>query len=645
MLAVDLTRSDPVNSPFLYDVFTGTHSEFLNGHFAALLPKDPRDGAPGTEQLAAVLNTVRVAGNLPFLGKKEWHLGLDGDALKRAAKHNQHVHEGVQCVQPYGPGIQQAQGHQLFGVGYVLKAGHRQGMHAHGQGGSTPSSGGGAHPGQVRDEQSGWYQLHVGYRIGAGTLMLRLGGIGAPVLWLHLPHGAVWVMTRQGAGEFEVAPPPAHEPLQLRVHRRVHHGVPKLRKGIDSEVMITVMNKLSARAGSPEEALRAVLAGIVAQMRGKAGSAAMAPPGVFPDSLTVPGPAVMVPESAEAPWDALMDEDAGDEPEELQEAQDGGPAGAAAAPDQEDGSEPAELQGARDEGLAGTDAVAAAAEPGEDTELEPTQLLEAGEGGCPAVSSAEPGEDTELEPTQLLEAQDGGPAGAAGAPDEASGHEPAEAGAASEAGSPAGAVGAAAAAEPGPEMRQLLESLEVTESLGIRATIALVRTLDKKQLHERLRASGDGRTAWDLTHPAVRTWLAADYYAHSPDAEAVRQLLTADELASLEAACGEDLLEAALRMCSGNLNSVHLTPEQRNGAADRHGAGRVPYTQCSGFSILALEAAGGEPTANAKLDELNFVNGRNQRAVRAAQMLPPELKGPVKSCWKLMSLTDARAAQ
>ncbi|KAL4418877.1 hypothetical protein ABPG77_010046 [Micractinium sp. CCAP 211/92] len=40
-----------------------------------------------------------------------------------------------------------------------------------------------------------------------------------------------------------------------------------------------------------------------------------------------------------------------------------------------------------------------------------------------------------------------------------------------------------------------------------------------------------------------------------------------------------------------------------------------------------------------------FVNGWNQRAVRAAQALPPELKGPVKSCWKLMSLMDARAAQ
>lgn len=133
-------------------------------------------------------------------------------------------------------------------------------------------------------------------------------------------------------------------------------------------------------------------------------------------------------------------------------------------------------------------------------------------------------------------------------------------------------------------MRQLLESLEVTERLGILSTISLVRSLKKKEMHERLRASGDDRTAWDITYSAVRRWLAADYYAHSPQAATVRQQLTADELARLEAACGDDMRRAALRMCSGNLASVHLTRGLRKGAARQHGGG----FSCRGSCLLCF---------------------------------------------------------
>ncbi|KAL4418876.1 hypothetical protein ABPG77_010045, partial [Micractinium sp. CCAP 211/92] len=384
---VTLTRSDPVGSPYTFDVFSGAGTEALNGHVAVVARFDPQNAPPSTEQLAGLANALRAAGDLPLLGMKECHLAFDAGALEGAAGEEL-LARAMRLVLP--PGIQQARGHQLFGVGYVRQAGHRQGWHAHGQGGSTPSSGGGAHPGHVRDTVRGRYQLQVGCRIGVGTLMLRRGGIGAPVLWLNLPHNAVWVMTRQGAGEFEVMPPPAHDPLQPRAQRLVHHCVPPLREGIDSDVMVTVMAKVSVYAESPEEALRAATTAIAAQMRAEAGSAA---PNAFIDDLAswrrlLTGPqlrplrilrravcpslqiwrgpgmgARLAP--GQSPLVQRPDEEDGDEPLELEEAGGGGLAGAAAADaDDDTGDESTEPEEAGAGGLAGSDSVSAAAQPG-----------------------------------------------------------------------------------------------------------------------------------------------------------------------------------------------------------------------------------------------------------------------------------------
>jgi hypothetical protein len=194
--------------------------------------------------------SLRDHSNPPILGAQGRRLGFEEGALLGAAAEQPEVEAALSSLQPSSIEHHAAY-HQLFAVAYLGSLGQRQGWHAHNVAGNTRASGGASHTGNRRNTVRESHQLHVGARIGSGLIGFRVGGIGGLEVYVHVPHGAVWVMTRLGSGELELGPPPSNDADQRSADRLLHHCVPppprKPQHGLSSS-FITVMAKVSATA-------------------------------------------------------------------------------------------------------------------------------------------------------------------------------------------------------------------------------------------------------------------------------------------------------------------------------------------------------------------------------------------------------------
>ena len=245
---VRLTRSDPERHPLIYDKWEGGGAEALNGQVALRLPAA---SSTHTEaELAGMVFSLRDHSNPPILGAQGRRLGFEEGALLGAAAEQPEVEAALSSLQPSS--IRHIAAYcQFFAAAYLGRLGGRQGWHVHNMGGSARASGGASHPANRRNTLRSSHQLHVGARIGSGLIGFRVGGIGGLEVYVHVPHGAVWVLTRLGAGELELGPPPSDDADQRSADRLLHHCVPppprKPQHGLSSS-FLTVMAKVRATA-------------------------------------------------------------------------------------------------------------------------------------------------------------------------------------------------------------------------------------------------------------------------------------------------------------------------------------------------------------------------------------------------------------
>jgi hypothetical protein len=277
------------------DRCTGALNE-LNGHFAVVV--GPSQPAPAVTERENVVTQSAALHDLRSLGRSKERYIMEHYSFP-AEVNKQHP-----LVQPFTLRIQQATQLSKSESGHFpMQAGQQAGtggaaaippplpsephlripigattfgsvypkggclpLHDHGPTRQHKLFGGFGHAGIRRDVARQWHTFSVGYRIGEGELAFQTSD--KHVVILHLPHGSIWVMSREAAGEAAVRPPnnkqEAGNPGAAGV---VRHGVPTAK-----DLFITLMTKVEVYGESRQAAFNK-LCGLLQPSNGASGAA------------------------------------------------------------------------------------------------------------------------------------------------------------------------------------------------------------------------------------------------------------------------------------------------------------------------------------------------------------------------------------